>query len=171
VPWLAATLVGAFGFGVLAGYHDFGTVVDALGFGGVMLLTAAFVLAVFASDRVESYYADDEDVAVEELRARYARGEMDLETFQRRVDRVHEEGPEFVWSEDEGDDQPVAEDRADGDDPVAILRRRFAEGALTEEEYRSRVAALEETMDGEAGDEREPERTGELDRARADERE
>jgi uncharacterized membrane protein len=99
------------------------------------------------------------DLAVEELQERYARGEMDLETFQRRVDRVHEEGPEVVFGDDEQDPHAGATDG----DPEAILQRRLARGDLSEAEYRSRVAALEETgVDvTESADEPDPERAGE----------
>jgi hypothetical protein len=71
---------------------------------------------------------------------------MDLETLQRRVERVHEEGPEVAF----GDGEPDPATRED--DPEAILERRLATGDLSEEEYRSRMAALRGTSDGTDGE-------------------
>lgn len=168
VPRLVATVLGGGAFGLVAGYLDHGTVAGMLEGAGMFAVAGAMFGLIWIMDRLESYYEADEELAVEELRARYARGELDLETFQQQVDRVYEEGPEWVF-EDEGDDGDPSDDvdgavgvaeegREDGEsattqrgeDPMAILRRRFARGELSEAEYRSRVAALEETMDDDA---------------------
>lgn len=151
---LVVTAVGA----PLLGYLDYGTLAGAVDTLGWALLAYVFLAATWVSDRLEAYYEGDEDLAVEELRARYARGEMDLDAFQRRVDQVYAEGPGFVF-DDEGDEAvddddataPTPADPAvpDTDDPLEILQVRFARGELSEEAYRSHVAALEETADGE----------------------
>jgi uncharacterized membrane protein len=166
------TLVAVLVLGPALGYLDYGTVAGAVEMLGVSLFAYLLIVVFWVTDRIEEYYEDDKEIAVEELRARYARGEMDLETFQRQVDRVYEEGPEWVFEDEDGD--AVAEDddgvfgfdvvdeegeqreagttRAD-EDPMDILQRRLARGDLSEEEYRSRVAAIEETADDGGGSE------------------
>lgn len=166
LPRLGLALLAALVVSPVLGFLDYGTVAGAVETLGAGLFLYAVVAVIWVSDRLESYYEDDEDIAVEELRARYARGEMDLETFQQRVDRVYEEGPEWVFEDgdaesdgdadgafgfgvvtEEGEEREPATTRGE-EDPMAILQRRFARGELSEAEYRSRVAVLEETMDG-----------------------
>lgn len=155
LPRLSGALVVAVGGALLLGYLDYGTVAGAVDTLGWALLAYVFLAASWVSDRLEAYYEGDEDLAIEELRARYARGEMDLDAFQRQVDRVYAEGTGFVFDEEgeEGDGAAATTSDAgpaDADDPLEILQVRFARGELSEEGYRRRVAALEETADGKA---------------------
>lgn len=182
-PWL---LLGLLGVAVLAPamhYLGSGTIAGSAETLGWFLLVYAYMTAMWVSTRLESYYEDDEELAVEELRARYARGEFDFEEFQRLVDRVYEEGPGFVFDADGGVDGSEGGGVANGDgtdgvvdghgtddevaavpggeppaatvgDPMEILQVRFARGELDEAEYRRRVAVLRETTDeGTGGDE------------------
>jgi uncharacterized membrane protein len=150
LPRLVVTLVAVLVLGPALGYLDYGTVAGAVEMLGVSLFAYLLIVVFWVTDRIEEYYEDDKEIAVEELRARYARGELTLEAFQQQVDRVYEEGPGWVF--EEGEDEETTDETTDGaagtdDDPMAILQRRFARGELSEAEYRSRVAALEETMD------------------------
>jgi uncharacterized membrane protein len=171
VPQLVAVLLGGGALGGVAGYLEYGTVAGALEMGGMFLVAAVLFVAFMVSKRVERYHQSNEELALEQVRARYAHGALTREEFRRQVDRVHEEGPEVVLGDDEedppatgtgaasaGDDRPATDE-----DPVAILRRRFAQGELSEDEYRSRVAALAETGVDVAGiaEEPDPERAGE----------
>jgi uncharacterized membrane protein len=160
LPRLSGALVVAVGGALLLGYLDYGTVAGAVDTLGWALLAYVFLAATWVRDRLGAYYEGDEDLAVEELRARYARGEMDLEAFQRQVDRVYEAGPGFVFEDADETGDDGADDGegpagttpdttvGDADDPMEILRVRFARGELSEEAYRRRVAALEETSGG-----------------------
>ncbi|QPV65062.1 SHOCT domain-containing protein [Halosimplex litoreum] len=83
----------------------------------------------------------DDDVVIEELRARYAAGALSLEEFERRVERVVEDGPEAV-DPSIGDGDSDTADR----DPVAILRERYARGEIGDDEYRRRLDVLGEDV-------------------------
>jgi uncharacterized membrane protein len=166
VPRLVGLLLAGGAFGLVSGYLDYGTVAGTLEGGAMFAVAAAMFGTIWVTERLESYYEADEELAVEELRARYARGELPLERFQEQVDRVYDEGAGWVFEED--DDEETADGTADAaagtdEDPEAILKRRFARGELSEAEYRSRVAALAETGVDVAGiaEEPDPERAGE----------
>jgi uncharacterized membrane protein len=153
VPRLVGLLLAGGAFGLVSGYLDYGTVAGTLEGGAMFAVAAAIFGTIWVTERLESYYEADDELAIEELRARYARGELTLDTFQDQVDRVYEDGPEWVF--EEGDDEELTDEATDAaagadDDPMAILQRRFARGELSEQEFRSRVAALEETMDDDA---------------------
>ncbi|PSQ58946.1 hypothetical protein BRD18_04800 [Halobacteriales archaeon SW_7_71_33] len=110
--------------------------------------------------RTENYFEDDETVAAERLKARYAAGEIDHEEFRRRVGPVLREGPTAL---DDGDadgnedrDERGAFDAVadvvdadaagvEPDDPETILRQRFARGEIDREEYERRLTALRES--------------------------
>lgn len=124
-PVLAAVLPGLVG---LAPWQ-------AAGLGVVVLL--GLVAAV--ADRLDAYEVTDDDVVIGELRARYAAGALSLDEFERRVERVVEEGPEAV-DPSIGDGDSDAADR----DPVAILRERYAHGEIDDDEYRRRLDVLGE---------------------------
>lgn len=86
----ALTLVVAFGLLAL-GVEDF-WVVFVLGF-GVVLPTALGVVAVGWTNRDsdgDRSAEDDPRAALDELRLRYARGEITHEAFERRVERLVE---------------------------------------------------------------------------------
>ncbi|WP_436911374.1 SHOCT domain-containing protein [Halosimplex marinum] len=106
------------------------------GLGAVVLL--GLVAAVV--DRLDEYKVTDDDVVIEELRARYAAGALSLDEFERRVERVVEDGPEAV-------DPSIGGDPDDGErDPVAILRERYARGEIGDDEYRRRLDVLGEDV-------------------------
>ncbi|QLH84910.1 SHOCT domain-containing protein [Halosimplex pelagicum] len=84
----------------------------------------------------------DDDVVIGELRARYAAGALSLDEFERRVERVVEEGPEAVDPSIGGDGAGDTADR----DPVAILRERYARGEIDDDEYRRRLDVLGEDV-------------------------
>jgi uncharacterized membrane protein len=172
LPRLGLALLAALIVSPVLGFLDYGTMAGAVETLGWGLVAYLFLAVLWVTDRIEDYYEGDADIAVEELRARYARGEMDLETFQRRVDRVYEEGPEWVFEDgdgdavagdddgafgfgvvDEGSEEHVPATRRDDEDPMDILQRRLARGEISEEEYRSRVAAIQETTDDADGSE------------------
>ncbi|WP_232343108.1 SHOCT domain-containing protein [Halosimplex litoreum] len=110
---------------------------QAGGLGVVVLL--GLVAAV--ADRLDEYDVTDDDVVIEELRARYAAGALSLEEFERRVERVVEDGPEAV-DPSIGDGDSDTADR----DPVAILRERYARGEIGDDEYRRRLDVLGEDV-------------------------
>lgn len=142
VPFLAAGLLAALVGGPLVGFVEYGTVAQALE-AGLWWLFAYVVLAIVVTvERIEEYYSEDEEVAIEELRSQYAEGDIDLDEFQRRVDRVYEEGPETVWTGEEAADEEVT---GDGD-PAAILRERYARGEIDEAEFRRRMEVLGEPV-------------------------
>lgn len=151
VPWIGVGLLAVLLVGPTLGYVDHGTVGAAVDHLFTYLLVYLLVVGAVAANRIEEYYEGDEEIAFAELRARYADGDIDLAEFQRRVERVFEEGPEAVFGRgDDGTDDAGGIGTGDGD-PVAILRERFARGEIDEAEYRSRVAVLRETTPG-AGD-------------------
>lgn len=135
---LVVTLVG----GTVAGFVEHGTLVRALESTLPWLLPLVVLALVVTVERIEEYYSEDEEVAIEELRAQYAEGDIDLDEFQRRVDRVYEEGPETVWTEEETADEEVTGDS----DPAAILRERYARGEIDEAEFRRRMEVLGEPV-------------------------
>jgi uncharacterized membrane protein len=110
-----------------------GVVLEGVGSG----LFVAFILAFLTiNNRMESvfpeYGDDDEETedADDSLRAQYVRGEIDHETFKRRLDGK--------LREPQGGTEESAE---------AILRAQFARGELSESAYRDRLATLRETAD------------------------
>ncbi|WP_246023057.1 SHOCT domain-containing protein [Halosimplex halophilum] len=107
------------------------------GLGAVVLLG----LVATVADRLDAYEVTDDDVVIEELRARYAAGALSLDEFERRVERVVEDGPGAV-DPSIGDGNPDDGER----DPVAILRERYARGEIDDEEYRSRLDVLGEDV-------------------------
>lgn len=114
-----------------------GVVLEGVGSG----LFVAFILAFLTiNNRMESvfpeYGDDDEETedADDSLRAQYVRGEIDHETFKRRLDGKLREP------------QGGAEESAE-----AILREQFARGEVSESAYRDRLATLRETA-GESDD-------------------
>jgi len=109
---------------------------QAASLGVVVLLGAVAAVA----DRLDEYEVTDDDVVIEELRARYAAGALSLEEFERRVERVVEEGAEAVDPTVGGDGGGDTADR----DPVGILRERYARGEVDDEEYRRRLDVLGE---------------------------
>jgi uncharacterized membrane protein len=82
----AVTLSVAFGLLAL-GVESF-WVVFVVGFGGVLPL--ATVLARRVETRRDAPAERDEDIALQQLRARYARGELTDAEFERRVERLLE---------------------------------------------------------------------------------
>lgn len=82
----AVTLSGA--FGLLALGVDAFWLVFVVGFGGVLPL--ATVLARRVETRRDDPTDPDEDTALQQLRARYARGELTDAEFERRVERLLE---------------------------------------------------------------------------------
>jgi uncharacterized membrane protein len=111
---------------------------QAGGLGVVVLLG----LAAAVADRLDEYDVTDDDVVIEELRARYAAGALSLDEFERRVERVVAEGPEAVDPSIGGDGDEDAPDRA----PVEILRERYARGEIDDAEYRRRLDVLGEDV-------------------------
>ncbi len=142
LPWFALGLVAAVVGGVLWGYLDASTgTLGALSVALVVYLGVVFVETLFS---IKSFQWDDEEMAIRTLRSQYADGEYDLEEFERRVDRVHREGPATVLADDSA---------ADGDrDPAAILEQRFARGEIDEDEFRQRMAVLGEPVEGASGE-------------------
>lgn len=124
-----------------------GVVFRGLGWG---LFVAGMLAVVTVSNRMESvfpdYGGDETDEGSEpddSLRSRYVAGEIDHETFRRRLDEklaepVDSAGPP---AEDAPDVEP------DPDDPIALLRARFARGEIDEATYRDRLEILRETAD------------------------
>lgn len=104
---------------------------------GVVVL---FLLTVWVADRLDEYDTTDDDVVIEELRARYAAGALSLEEFEARVARVIDEGPEAVDPSIDPDGESAAGDR----DPVSILQERYARGEIDDAEYRRRLDVLGE---------------------------
>jgi|GEM_PF-2976576 len=112
-----------------------GVVFEGIGSG---LLVASILAFLTINNRMESVfpeYGDDDEEsetdADDSLRARYVRGEIDHETFKRRLDEK--------LREPEGDTDESAE---------AVLREQFARGEVSESAYHDRLATLRETADG-----------------------
>jgi uncharacterized membrane protein len=124
---------------------------QAAGLGVVVVL--GLVAAV--ADRLDEYAATDDDEEIEELRARYAAGALSLAEFERRVERVVDEGPEAVDPSIGGDDAGDTGDR----DPVDILRERYARGEIDDDEYRRRLDVLGEDEPDEDAPDRVSERS------------
>ena len=145
-PLLVVGLLVAVVGGPLLGFVEYGNVAQALEAG--WWLFAYVVLALVVTlERIEEYYSEDEEVAIEELRSQYAEGDIDLEEFQRRVDRVYEEGPGTVWAEEDSEDTGDRDEVVTGDrDPAAILRERYARGEIDEAEFRRRMEVLGEPV-------------------------
>jgi len=135
VPAVTWTLLGPVLAAVFPGHVGLAPW-QAAGLGIVVVLGAVAAVA----DRLDEYAVTDDDVVIEELRARYAAGALSLDEFERRVERVVEEGPEAVDPSIGGDDAGDAADR----DPVAILRERYARGEIDDAEYRRRLDVLGE---------------------------
>ena len=110
-----------------------GVVLEGIGIG---LFAGLMLVFLTINNRMESvfpeYGDDDEETedADDSLRAQYVRGEIDHETFKRRLDGKLREP------------QGGAEESAE-----AILRAQFARGELSESAYRDRLATLRETAD------------------------
>lgn len=101
---------------------------------GSGLFVACILVFLTINNRMESVfpeYGDDEtEDADDSLRAQYVRGEIDHETFKRRLDGK--------LREPHGNSDESAE---------AILREQFARGEVSESAYRDRLATLRETGD------------------------
>jgi uncharacterized membrane protein len=101
---------------------------------GSGLFVACILVFLTINNRMESVfpeYGDDErEDADDSLRAQYVRGEIDHETFKRRLDGK--------LREPQGNSDESAE---------AILREQFARGEVSESAYRDRLATLRETAD------------------------
>lgn len=118
-----------------------GVVLRGLGWG---LFVAAFFVFLAVNNRMEAVFPDHGDDETNEpepddsLRSRYVDGEIDHETFQRRLD---EKLAEPVRADGAPDVEP------DPEDAVGLLRARFARGEIDEATYRDRLETLRETAD------------------------
>lgn len=154
-------------------------VVDGLGGGIVFWL---LLMVMFVDDRMAAVFPDHGDDqretdAPDSLRARYVRGDVDHETFKRRLDQLlgapadDATGVPVESAERTGerfDSRRVSEDSPDesainrgwGDDsttvagshtpdPVGILQARFARGEIDEADFERRLAVIRETDDRE----------------------
>lgn len=105
---------------------------------GIGLFAGLMLVFLTINNRIESVfpeYGDDEETedADDSLRAQYVRGEIDHETFKRRLDGKLREP------------QGGAEESAE-----AILKAQFARGEVSESACRDRLATLRETADNAA---------------------
>ena len=100
----------------------------------------------------------DIDPRIEQLAIRFARGDFDQAEFEQRLDRLHAQDPQleptdaYVFlSEAFGATDPVSIEQptvfASGEMPTAIerLRRRYADGELTDEAYQRKLAILQDS--------------------------
>lgn len=136
-------------------------VTDGLGMVAIFLLLAGITVTRAISD----YYAHDEELAIKALRERYAADEISFGEFQRQVDRVvaGEDVDVFGDVDDAaGEDGPRRP--ASDEDPVEILRARYARGEVDDEEFERRLARLRETGDGPSGERSLGEREFEFER-------
>lgn len=154
--FVGGPLVNAFEYGVEAG-----VLIDGLGWGAVAGLAMVFIMLDSRMESVFPEYGDDEETeeSDDSLRAKYVRGEIDHETFRRRLDAKLREpmdesaddanAPEAVGLEAEtGSDAST-----DASGAVETLQERFARGEIDEAEYRDRLATLRETGAVETTDE------------------
>jgi uncharacterized membrane protein len=103
--------------------------------------------------RMEAFFPEygDDDAESEDadnsLREKYIRGEIDHETFKRRLDqKLSAPVDNSIAPEHESDpvDQTTATD-SETPDAVALLRTRYAQGEIDEQEYKQRLATLQES--------------------------
>ena len=161
-PALTLGLAGSVPVGLLVGWLRTATLAGALDTAGTYFAVAAVCGLLVVMIRTENYFEDDETVAAERLKARYAAGEIDHEEFRRRVGPVLREGPTALDDGDsdgsaDGDENREGDAEVTGvepDDPETILRQRFARGEIDREEYERRLTALREST----AEERESER-------------
>jgi uncharacterized membrane protein len=153
---VGGALVNAYEYGI-----ETGVVLDGLGWGIVAGLAMVFIMLDSRMESVFPEYGDDDETeeSDDSLRAKYVRGEIDHETFRRRLDAKLREpmdesadtanAPEAV-----GQTAGTSSDTStDASGPVETLQDRFARGEIDEQEYRDRLATLRETGVIETADE------------------
>lgn len=114
---------------------------------------SGFLFALITVDnRMETIfpeYGDDaeEEDADDSLRAQYVRGEIDHETFKRRLDEKLG-APADSHRPPRADPESVTQTASTGEnqpDPVRVLQTRYANGEIDEREYKERLATIRET--------------------------
>jgi len=133
-------------FGVVAtlfGYAYFveGTydVTDGL----LMLAILVGLAGITVARAISDYYEHDEELAIKELRKRYAADEISFAAFQRQVDRVIAGEDVDVFDTGDEDEDPGATDP--DADPIEVLRTRYARGEIDDREFDRRLERLEAT--------------------------
>lgn len=118
---------------------------------GVAMLAVLVVLAgITVARAISDYYEHDEELAIKELRKRYAADEISFAAFQRQVDRViaGEDVDVFDTGDEDDDLEPTGPDA----DPVEVLRARYARGEIDDREFDRRLERLRESEGGEDGE-------------------
>lgn len=129
-----------------------GSVLRGLGLG---MLCGGWIALLEIDHRMQTIfpkYSDGEakhEDATDSLRAKYVRGEIDHETFTGRLDAKLAAPDDSSTAIENQPDTPTSQQSgAAGDempDPITLLRTRYAQGEIDEQEYKARLATLRET--------------------------
>lgn len=117
---------------------------------GAGLFAAFYFAFILILPRMEAVFSksDDDDAESEDddsLRAKYVRGEIDHETFKRRLDEKLGAPADTPTATERDPLVQTTATNSETPDPVTLLRTRYAQGEIDEQEYNQRLATLQKS--------------------------